>query len=64
MNHFTPGQKLIQGIARVERVWTLARDAAPIAPPPGCETFSEIHDLATEALLILNSLRGQIGGAP
>ncbi len=64
MNNFTPAEKLMQGIARVQRVWTLAAEAAPIAPPPGCETFGEIHDLTTEALLILNSLRGQIGGSP
>jgi hypothetical protein len=64
MNHFTPAEKLMQGIARIERVWTLAEEAAPIAPAPGGEALSEIHHLATEALLILNSLRGQIVGAP
>ncbi len=63
MNNFTPAQKLLQGIVRLQEVRTRAGEAAPIAPPPGCETLGRIHDLATEAVLILNSLRGQVGGA-
>ncbi len=64
MHHLTPVQKLTNGLARIEQVWTLAAEAAPLASPPASETLGQIHDLTTEALLILKSLRGQIGGAP
>jgi len=62
MHQFTPSQKLMQGIVRIEEVWTLAGDAVEICPAPACETFGRIRDLTTEALVILKSLRGQIGG--
>ena len=64
MNRFTPAEKLMQGIARIERLARLAEETAPAAPAPGGEALSQIHHLAIEALLILKSLRGQIGGAP
>jgi hypothetical protein len=64
MNRFTPAEKLMQGIARVNELKTLATEAGPTAPAALGEVFAEIGQLALEALLILNSLRGQIGAAP
>jgi hypothetical protein len=64
MHQFTPAQKLMQGILRIEHLWKIAEENAPLAPAPGGEALSQIHQLATEALLILNSLRGQVGSEP
>jgi len=64
MNRFTPAEKLMQGIARVEHLRKVAEENAPSAPAPGGEALAQIQNLAVEALLILNALRGQIGSAP
>jgi hypothetical protein len=62
MNHFTPAEKLMHGIARIRILSGLADEAAHAAPGPYNETFADIHQLATEAILILTNLRGQFGG--
>jgi len=64
MHQFSPTAKLMAGIARVELVWKLAGENAPLAAIPGNEALAQIYELAAEALLILNSLRGEIVGQP
>ncbi len=64
MNHLTPQQRLMHGLARIEQAFRIASATATFAPAPGGEALGEIGELLAQAQILITSLRGQVGGAP